>query len=52
MINCFSFIILFRDFSLALSIETDSSVFPFCLYFSVSMKLGETVPYCSFEGSP
>ena len=40
----------FQGLSLALSTETKSFVFSFCLTFSVSMELGETVTYCSLEG--
>ena len=37
-------------FSLALSMETNSSIFSFCLTVSVSMILGETATYCCLEG--
>ena len=39
-----------QGLSLALSPEMKSSVFSFCLTFSVSMELGTTVTYCSLEG--
>ena len=38
--------LFFQGFSLAHSIETSSSVFSFCLTFSVSMNLDETVTNC------
>ena len=51
--------LFFQGFSLAHSIEINSSVFSFCLTFSVSVNLGETVTNCRgilegvfFEGIP
>ena len=43
-------LVVFQEFSLILSTETNSSVFSFCLTFSVSMKLGGTVIYSGLEG--
>ena len=42
--------LFFQHFFLVLSIKTNSSVSSFFLTSSVSMKLGETVTYCSLEG--
>lgn len=39
--------LFFQGLSLALSIETSFSTFSFCLTFSTSINLGETVTYCS-----
>ena len=47
-----SVLLFFQGFSFDLSIETNSPVFSFCLYFSVSMKLGERIPYGGLEGGP
>ena len=49
MVSCI-LVSFFQGLSLALSTETKSSVFSFCLTFSVSMELGETSTYCSLEG--
>ena len=40
----------FSGFFLFLSFETYSPVFSFCLHFSISVKLHETVTYPSLEG--
>lgn len=54
-----SYLFLFHDlffsevfffFFLVLSSESSFSAFSFCLIFSASMNLGETVAYCSFKG--
>lgn len=42
--------VFFRDFSLALLIQSSSPAFWFCLTFSASRHLGETVTYYSQEG--
>ena len=44
-----SLVVFFKDFHI-LSFELNSSVFSFCLIFSVSMKLSETVTYLKLEG--
>ena len=54
-LNCLSgklFICFIRFFSgvFSCSFETYSSFFSFCLTFSVSLKLGETVAYPGLEG--
>ena len=43
-------VFFFRGFCLVLSFEANSSVLLFCSLFSVSVKLGETVTYCSLVG--
>ena len=46
-------LLIFSGVSLALSVETSSSAFSFCLTFSASMNLHETVVICySPEGCP
>lgn len=44
-----SLVVFFKDFHI-LSFELNSSVFSFCLIFSVSMKLSKTVTYLKLEG--
>ena len=51
LVNCLFLFhyLFFQWFSIALTIENSSIAFSFCLTFSASVNLGETVIYCGLE---